>query len=137
MVDFNSAFGARVLKRLQEESIIWLTTVAPSGTPQPNPVWFYWDGETVLIYSKPDANKVRNINTNPKVSLNFEGAAEDGGEVIVLTGEILTLENTNKIDPAYERKYHQLIIDFGETAESLAASYSAAIRVKPLKFRGF
>ncbi len=137
MIDPTTEFGARVEKRLLEEQVIWLTTVSPSGIPQPNPVWFYWDGVTVLIYSQPDAYKVKNLINNPKVSLNFEGASVQGGDVIILTGEALMEENVSKIDPAYEEKYHQAIIDFGETPEGLIASYNIAIRVRIEKVRGF
>ena len=137
MIDPTTEFGARVEKRLLEEQVIWLTTVSPSGIPQPNPVWFYWDGDTVLIYSQPDAYKVKNLIINPKVSLNFEGATQLGGDVIVLTGEALMEENVSKIDPAYEEKYHRAIIDFEETSEDLIASYSVAIRVRIEKVRGF
>jgi hypothetical protein len=38
----------RVAQRLREDAVIWLTTVAANGTPQPNPVWFLWDGHSVL-----------------------------------------------------------------------------------------
>jgi hypothetical protein len=31
-------FGARVARRLRDETVIWLTAVAADGTPQPNPV---------------------------------------------------------------------------------------------------
>ena len=137
MIDPTTEFGARVEKRLLEEQVIWLTTVSPSGMPQPNPVWFYWDGDTVLIYSQPDAYKVKNITINPKVSLNFEGATEQDGDVIVLTGEALMEENVSKIDPAYVEKYHQAIIDLEETSEEQIASYSVAIRVRIEKVRGF
>ena len=137
MIDPTTEFGARVEKRLLEEQVIWLTTVSPSGIPQPNPVWFYWDGDTVLIYSQPDAYKVKNLINNPKVSLNFEGATEQGGDVIILAGEAVMEESVLKIDPAYEEKYHQAIIDFGETSEDLIASYDVAIRVRIEKVRGF
>ena len=53
--DFTTTVGRRCLERLRTEKAIWLTTVAPDGTPQPNPVWFTWDGETVLVYSHRDA----------------------------------------------------------------------------------
>ena len=137
MIDLTTEFGARVEKRLLEEQVIWLTTVSPSGIPQPNPVWFYWDGDTVLIYSQPDAYKIKNLTNNPKVSLHFEGATEQSGDVIVLTGEAVMEENGSKIDPSYEEKYHQAIIDFDETPEDLFASYSVAIRVRIEKVRGF
>ena len=137
MIDLTTEFGVRVEKRLLEKQVIWLTTVSPSGIPQPNPVWFYWDGDTVLIYSQPDAYKVKNLINNPKVSLNFEGAAEQGGDVIVLTGEAVMEENVSKVDPAYEEKYHRAIIDFEESSEELIASYSVLVRVRIEKVRGF
>ena len=48
-LDPSTEFGARVERRLPDERIIWLTTVGPDNTPQPSPVWFFWDGETFLI----------------------------------------------------------------------------------------
>lgn len=35
-------YGQAVCRRLRGELVIWLTTAAPSGTPQPSPVWFLW-----------------------------------------------------------------------------------------------
>ena len=40
--DTTTPFGRQVARRLQEEPIGWLTTVGADGTPQPNPVWFFW-----------------------------------------------------------------------------------------------
>ncbi|MEJ7654272.1 MAG: pyridoxamine 5'-phosphate oxidase family protein [Chloroflexia bacterium] len=67
--------------RLQEEEIIWLTTVRADGRPQSVPVWALWDGETFLIYSKPDQPKTRNIAANPRVSLNLNSNAR-GGDIV-------------------------------------------------------
>ncbi len=39
-IERSSEFGARVLRRLEEEQIIWLTTGGKDGAPQPNPVRF-------------------------------------------------------------------------------------------------
>jgi PPOX class probable F420-dependent enzyme len=53
MIDESTEFGQRVARRMREDSAIWLTTVAPDGTPQPTPVWFVWDGTgSVLMYSQ-------------------------------------------------------------------------------------
>ena len=57
MIDQTTPFGQRVARRLDEERIIWLTTVSATGVPHPRPVWFWWDGESFLIYSKPDTFK--------------------------------------------------------------------------------
>ena len=38
MIDASTPFGARVLKRLNDESIVWLTTVRRDGAPQLSPI---------------------------------------------------------------------------------------------------
>ncbi len=62
----STPFGARVAQRLREEHLIWLTTVGADGTPQPNPVWFLWDGASVLVslcwlLSQSDDNTARSM----------------------------------------------------------------------------
>jgi len=136
MIDLTTELGVRATKRLKDEYVVWLTTVSSNGTPQPNPVWFYWDGETLLMYSQPSAHKVKNIARNPRVSVNFQ--ANDAGEdVIVLTGTASLLKNPPQHDPRYLQKYRDLIPKIGLTPQSLAASYSVLIIVTPNKLRGF
>ena len=137
-VDLSTDFGARVDRRLRDEIIIWLTTVRPNGVPEPSPVWFYWDGATILIYSMPGKTKLKAIAANPHVALNFDGDTT-GGDIVVLTGEA-------RVDPAappahlmpeYLAKYLKPIAGIGMTPESFATGYSVAIRVTPTKVRGF
>jgi PPOX class probable F420-dependent enzyme len=123
------------VKRLQEERIVWLTTMSPDGTPQPNPVWFYWDGEKILVYSQPASHKLSNIRRNPRVSVNFQ-ADEDGGDIVVLTGDA-SINDQPKHDLRYIEKYREAISRIGHTPESLAASYSVLIEILPRKLRGF
>ena len=136
-IQFSGELGERVLQRLEHEIVIWLTTVSRDGTPQPNPVWFLWNGETFLIYSQPDAAKVHNITRSPKVSLHFEGADVVGGDVIVLTGEARVDLHTGSIPQAYRQKYKEGLKIFGYTWDQMQAEYSAAIFIKPTKYRGF
>ncbi len=44
--DPSTEFGERVARRLRDEVVAWLTLVDGSGTPQPAPVWFLWEGDT-------------------------------------------------------------------------------------------
>lgn len=137
MIDPNTSFGARVVRRLSEERIIWLATVDQNQMPQPSPVWFYWDGESFLIYSRPDQPKLRNITRNPNVALHFDGDGR-GGDIIIFTGEARIDESAppaNKV-AEYAAKYREGFTRINMTAESFAATYSVAIRVKPLKLRG-
>jgi PPOX class probable F420-dependent enzyme len=91
VIDLSSDFGIRVARRLDQELIIWLTTVRSDGTPQPSPVWFLWVDQTVLIYSQPNKQKLRNIAQNSKVALNFN-SDQTGGAIAIITG-------TAQIDP--------------------------------------
>ena len=137
MVDFASPTGRRIKRRLREEQIIWLTTVDAQLIPQPRPVWFHWDGETVLILSQPDTAKVRHIKRQSCVALNFNTDAE-GGDVGVLIGEAAMAVYPlppNRLK-AYLRKYRQGIQDIGMTATSFQVEYTIAILVTPLALRG-
>jgi PPOX class probable F420-dependent enzyme len=136
MIDLTTKLGAQAAQRLQQDYIIWLTTVSRDGTPQPNPVWFYWDGKSILIYTQPTSHKLKNISRNPRVSVNFQ-ANDEGDEVIVLTGDASIDKNPPPHDSRYIEKYRTHIPKIGLTPESLAASYSTLICVSPTSLRGF
>jgi PPOX class probable F420-dependent enzyme len=137
MIDLSTEFGARVARRLDKELIIWLTTVRADGTPQPSPVWFLWIDQTLLIYSRPNTPKLRNIEQNPKVALNFN-SDEGGGDVIVFTGTAAIDSQappSNEI-AAYQEKYGEHIVGINMTPELFARAYSVALRVTPTSVRG-
>ena len=132
-----SPFGARIERRLRDETVIWLTTVGPDGMPQPVPVWFLWDGETMLIYSRPNTPKLRNIAHAPRVALSFDGNGH-GGDIIVFGGEARIAENeppANQVGP-YVAKYGDGFTRIGMTAAEFAQTYSVAVRVTPATVRG-
>ena len=137
LLDTTTDFGARVARRLGNELIIWLTTVRADGTPQPSPVWFGWNGEEMLIYSKPDQPKLRNIARNPRVALNFDGDGQ-GGDIVVIVGEARLAAEAPPADEvaAYVEKYRAAIARIGTSPDSFAATYSAVIRVRPTGLRG-
>lgn len=90
-LDFSTEFGMRVLDELRTEQVIWLTTVSPTGQPQPSPVWFVWRDDKALIFSEPSAPEARNIRANPKVSLAFN-SDEYGNKISILQGEAILRE---------------------------------------------
>ncbi|MEM8529390.1 MAG: TIGR03667 family PPOX class F420-dependent oxidoreductase [Chloroflexota bacterium] len=138
MIDINTAFGARVMHRLQNDYIIWLTTVRADGTPQPSPIWFLWDAESIIFYSKPDTPKIRNINHNSKVALNFDGDGQ-GGDIIVFNAEATVDQHIPPADqyPAYLTKYGEGITTrLGMSPAQLAQLYTTSVRVKLLRIRG-
>jgi PPOX class probable F420-dependent enzyme len=137
MPDPSTPFGARVARRLREEHVIWLTTVDASGAPQPTPVWFLWDGDTVLIYNRNDARRIAHVQRNPRVALHFDGDKR-GGDIVVITGTAQLTPEDPPADqlPVYVDKYRDHLRRLNYTPESFAAAYSVAMRVRPRKIRG-
>lgn len=138
VIDTSTDFGSRVAQRLADEQVIWLSTTGQDATPQPSPVWFYWDGASALIYSQPNKPKLHNIEGNPRVSLNLNSTF-NGSDVIVLTGEAAVDPDAVPADQhaAFVAKYAEGIASINMTPASFAAAYSVAIRVTPDKLRGF
>ena len=136
--DATTPFGERVARRLHDDPIIWLTTVAPDGTPQPNPVWFLWDQDEILIYSLSGAKRLEHIVRNPHVSLHFDGNGR-GGDIIIISGQarISTQDPPADQFPAYVEKYKDFITRSFKTPENFARQYPVPLRVTPEKVRGF
>lgn len=135
-LDTSTDRGKHVERRLREDIIAWLTTVRPSGQPDSVPVWFLWDGDTVLVYSQPDATKMHNLERNPKVTLAVDDT-RGGGDVIRIEGiaEYVSEHPAAHEVPAYLEKYGAGIEHIGYDAETFARAYSAAIRITPTRYR--
>ena len=137
VIDGATEFGARTARHLTGEVVVWLTTVSPRGAPLPMPVWFHWDGgESVVVYSQPGA-RVRNLESNPHVTLNFSGDGR-GGDIVVLSGTaVLDTDGPGADgDAAYLAKYDEHIARIGHTPESFAARYSVPVRIRLERLRG-
>jgi PPOX class probable F420-dependent enzyme len=136
--DPSTPFGARVARRLRGERTIWLTTVDADSTPQPNPVWFVWDGDTFLIYNLANARRLEHIQRHPQVALHFNTNAQ-GDDVVVITGEARLAPQEPLADqvPAYVAKYGKAMAGVSGSAAAFAAQYPVAVRIRPTKVRGF
>ena len=53
VLDVTTEWGQHAEQRLRTNIIGWLTTVGSDGRPYTVPVWFLWEGNTVLIFSQP------------------------------------------------------------------------------------
>jgi PPOX class probable F420-dependent enzyme len=138
MIDWTTKFNRRVLRRLKKDYIIWLTTVGSDLSPQPRPVWFIWDGESILLFSQPQAHKVRHIARHPRVALTLN-TDEQADEVMVILGSAAIDPNVPPAHqvPAYFKKYRMGIDRLNMTPAEFSADYSIAIRVIPTAVRGF
>lgn len=135
MLDLTQARDAHVDARLRSEPIIWLSTVRPDGRPHLVPVWFLWDGATILIFSQPGVQKVRNLRHNRRVTLALN-AADDGEDIVIVEGEarLLPAGTVDATLPLYAAKYEQLMARIKTDAATMAADYSQAIRITPIRF---
>lgn len=139
MIDLSTKFGRAVQRHLKNEYVIWLTTIDSTNTPQPRPVWFLWEADSFLIFSKPTAHKVKHILQNPKVALHFN--TDDSGDkrVVVFTGEAVIDTSSlpaHKVS-GYLKKYKSGILGLDMTIEGFSTEYSVAIRVRPSDLRGW
>jgi PPOX class probable F420-dependent enzyme len=134
--DPSTPFGTAVRERLAVDKIIWLTTVGKDGTPQPNPVWFLFDGETILTYNRSDAHRLNHIKSRPRVSLNLN---QRDGDVVVLVG---TAERADDLPPSdrnpdYLAKYDAQMARVSGSPAKFAATYPVPMRIKIESVRGF
>jgi PPOX class probable F420-dependent enzyme len=137
VIDQGTEFGARVARHLREDVVVWLTTVTPAGSPLPMPVWFLWDGaESIAMYSMRGA-RVRNVEANPRVALNFPGDGR-GGDIVVLSGHAAIDRYAPPADQAgeYRAKYDEHITRIGMSPETFAQRYCVPMRIHFARLRG-
>jgi PPOX class probable F420-dependent enzyme len=133
MLDLSSEQGSRIDRRLREATVAWLSTVRPDGGPHLVPVWFLWDNETILIFSMPKNQKLRNLRQNNRVVLGIPSGGGASNIVVEGQAELLGAGVATTTLPAYAAKYGNLITGIGLDPASMARRYSQAIRVTPAK----
>lgn len=135
-LEAESAAWAR--RHLVEDVVGWLTTVAADGRVQSSPVSFLWDGETVLVYSKPDAPKIRNIAANPQVSFGLN-TDKYGDHILVLEGtaEVDAAAPPWSSNPAMIAKFREPLRHWELDEAETSRDFSVAIRIRPTRIRAF
>jgi PPOX class probable F420-dependent enzyme len=99
-----------------------------------SPVWFVLEDGEFLAYSPADTARVRNLETNPSVSLNLDSNA--GADVVIAEGLARVGEGPPSTEhTAYQAKYLDQIEQMGYTAEAFAAGYPVPIRIEPTRWR--
>lgn len=125
-------------ERLRAEPTVWLSSTRPDGRPHVVPVWFYWDGSAVDFYSKPQAQKVRNLRERPDVMLAL-GEADEEFDVELIEGlaSVLADETARVIQPAMFEKYGALMARAGLDTETYIRTYSQPVRIRPTRMLGY
>jgi PPOX class probable F420-dependent enzyme len=137
VIDFNSELGREAKRLLESEYVIWFTTVSKDLTPQPRPVWFIWDANAVLVFSRPAAAKVAHIRRNPRVALHFNSDHGANENVLVMIGAASLHTQPASEVAAYIQKYKEGMAELDMTPESFASQYSVAVRIAIEQVRSF
>jgi PPOX class probable F420-dependent enzyme len=127
----------RVEARLRSNLMAWLTTVRPNGQPVSVPVWFLMrDDDTILVYSQPGKEKLRNVAGNPKVSLGLD-VTDIGRNIVRIEGVARQAHDQPRADQefAYLAKYTERIGAMFGTPERFAELFSAALIITPTRLR--
>jgi len=101
-----------------------------------------WDGESIIIRSKPHARKVRNLAHDPRAMVAL-GDADDDFDVGLLearaevTGSGDGEVALTPLPAAFVAKYRDRIAALGITPAEFAATYSATIRLTPARALGW
>ena len=99
------------------------------------PVWFVWDGESFLVFSKPHARKVRNIIQNGRVMLAI-GEPEDDFDVQLIEGRAELVDGAagDGLRAEIATKYRAWLDGIGLGTDEFGATYAQAIRITPTRF---
>lgn len=137
--DPGTPFGERVLRRLREEQIIWITTVGKDGTPQPNPTGFLLqDDNSILRYNAAKANRIDHVVERPRVAMHFDGDGT-GGDIVVFTG---TAHRADDIPAPHENqgylaKYGEGMARVFGSVEKVSERFPVPLRIEITRTRGF
>ncbi len=128
----------RIQRFLEEEAVVWLSTVRPDGTPHIVPVWFWWDGTSLLVFSKPDAVKVRNLRAGSAVMLGV-GDADEDFDIGLFQGraEILDAPTSEVVPAGHLEKYASQMAGIGLTPADYIETYSLVVRITPSHYLGW
>ncbi|MGI8998132.1 MAG: pyridoxamine 5'-phosphate oxidase family protein [Candidatus Limnocylindria bacterium] len=123
---------------LRADPVVWMSSVQADGRPHLVPVWFQWDGERIVAFSKPNARKVDNLRDQPRVMLAVGTPGPDFEvELIEATAELLDSPASDLMPAGFGAKYRELLRRAGLTAQRFAEVYSQPIVLRPTRFLGY
>lgn len=116
-------------------TVAWLATVRPDGRPHVVPVWYAWEEESLLVFSKPTAQKVRNLAHDRRAMVAI---GEPGGVSGMALFEAIAVADERPItaahSPMFSRKYGAHLARLGSSVEQFAETYPEPIQLRPTRW---
>ncbi len=123
---------------LSDDPVIWLSSVQRDGRPHVVPVWFHWDGEQIVAFSKPNARKIQNLRDQPRVMLAVgTPGPEFDVELIEATAHLPEQPSEDLMPEGFGDKYRELLRRAGLSLQRFAEVYSQPIVLRPTRFVGY
>ena len=88
--------NAEVERLMDEERVVTVATMMPSGRPHLMPLWYVHEGTTVVAWTFGKSQKVKNLERDPRATLQIEA----GERYEDLRGAMLECDVTIERDPA-------------------------------------
>ena len=125
-----------ILAALEREPVVWLSTTRPDGGPHVVPLWFLWDGQSIVAFSKPDAQKVHNLRTNPRAMVAV-GRADASFDVELIDAVADLRDTPASLPEGFVTKYASLAAQAGIGFSAFADVYSQEIVIRPRRWLGW
>jgi len=125
-------------RHLGIDKVAWLTTRSPDGRLQSSVISYFWDGETILVYSQPTAPKLRNIAQDPAVAFHLSGDAYgDHGLVMEGVAAVDPSVPPGNVHQGFREKHREPLAHSNMDPAEAAATFSVAIRIRPTRVRAW
>jgi len=72
---------AELLRFLDEERVLTCATLGPNGRPHLMPLWYVRDGLTLLAWTYGKSQKIRNLERDPRATVQLEAGRDVYGEL--------------------------------------------------------
>ncbi|MQY31836.1 hypothetical protein NRB56_74470 [Nocardia sp. RB56] len=121
-----------------DDPVLWLGTVTSQGRPSIRPVWFVLHEGKFVIFSTPNAWKVRHVQANPDVCITFHTDPAAKNLLVVAGRAEVSLEGHPPSSiPAYGVKYASGFADYNYSQQRFDELYPTRITVTPERAWGW